>query len=271
MTLSILVNGVAPGDLTHAIAAGDRGFHYGDGVFETALLKNGQIRFVEAHLQRLFGGCERLGIHAPDRGVLLSEIRQVTGSSRSGVLKIIVSRGDGTRGYRPAPDLQTTRLVALYALPEVPEKSGIALRWCTTRLGRNARLAGIKHLNRLEQVLAQAEWQDSRIDEGLMLDTEGELVGATAGNIFVMREGVLVTPDLRFCGVRGVMRGQVLAAAARLGIATSEEPLWPHDVEVASEVFVTNVVRGIRPVASLDSLRWQSTPTAVRLEQAVEH
>lgn len=270
MTSSILINGIRPGDLSHAIAAGDRGFHYGDGLFETALLKDGRVRFIDAHLQRLFDGCARLGIPAPDRDTLLSEIGQVVGTSLSGVLKIIVSRGDGTRGYRPSRDTQPTRLVALYALPAATEKASIALRWCTTRLGRNARLAGIKHLNRLEQVLAQAEWQDAQIDEGLMLDTEGELVCATAGNIFIVRDGALVTPDLRFCGVRGVMRAQVLAAAAKLGIVTCEEPLWPHDLEAASEVFVTNAVRGIRPVSSLDSLQWQNALVAPRLKQAIE-
>jgi 4-amino-4-deoxychorismate lyase len=270
MTLAILVNGHAPADLGHAIAANDRGLHYGDGVFETALLIDGQVRFLDDHLKRLRESCERLSIRPPDPATLAAEITRVTGALHSGVLKIIITRGAGTRGYRPAHDVEATRIVALYAAPESPSSSGITLRWCDTRLGRNARLAGVKHLNRLEQVLAQAEWQDASIDDGLMLDTEGELVCATAGNVFIVREGALATPDLRFCGVRGIMRTRVLRAAAQLRIPASEEPLWPHDVEIADEVFLTNAIRGIRQVVALGSLQWSHGPVVERLKAAME-
>jgi 4-amino-4-deoxychorismate lyase len=139
------------------------------------------------------------------------------------------------------------------------------LRWCDTRLARQPLLAGIKHLNRLEQVLAQSEWSDERVQEGLMVDTEGELIGGTASNVFVVRDGTLLTPDLRFCGVRGVMRGQVIACARRLGLPVSEEPLWPEDLQSAKEVFVTNAVRGIRPAATLGDLAWSDHAVARRL------
>lgn len=268
MTLAVLINGVAPQNLTHAIALNDRGFQYGDGLFETALLTNGRVRFLDAHLQRLMSGCERLGIPEPKRETLLDEIERVTKSLRSAVLKIIVTRGVGGRGYRPGPDLQPTRVVAAYAAPE-EASTRVSLRWCETRLGRNARLSGIKHLNRLEQVLAQAEQHDSGIEEGLMLDTEGELVCGTACNVFLARDGALSTPDLRFCGVRGVMRAQVLGAAAQIGVAAIEEPLWPHDLKSASEVFVTNAVRGVRSVVSLGETRWDGGPIAHRLRAAL--
>lgn len=269
MTLAILVNGVAPKNLTHALAANDRGFHYGDGLFETALLNQGVVRYLDAHLDRLQGGCERLGIAPPDRGQLRSEIGSITAKLRSGVLKIIVSRGVAqTRGYRPSQST-ATRVVALYAAPDLPSEDAIEVRWCETRLGRNARLAGIKHLNRLEQVLAQAEWDDAGIGEGLMLDTEGELVCATASNVFILRSGTLLTPDLRFCGVRGVMRAQVLRAASESGIPVSEEPLWPSDVQSADEVFVTNAVRGIRSVRALGSQRWARFDCARTLQAAL--
>jgi 4-amino-4-deoxychorismate lyase len=269
MTLAVLVNGVVPADPAHAVAVDDRGFQYGDGVFETALLVNGKVRFLEDHLQRLATGCERLGIRAPDRQLLLTEIASVTAGAGQGVLKIIVSRGAGGRGYRAAAAMTATRVVALHPAPQATSNA-LRLRWCETRLGRNTRLAGIKHLNRLEQVLAQNEWSDGEADEGLMMDTEGELVCATAGNVFAVREGVLVTPDLRFCGVRGIMRGRVLRAATQAGIAASEEPLWPHDVEAATEVFLTNAVRGIRPVAALDDLRWNESPVAARLSAVLK-
>jgi 4-amino-4-deoxychorismate lyase len=269
MGAKLLINGVAPGDSSQALAVNDRGLSYGDGLFETAFVKDGEVRFLDAHLARLFADCARLGIAPPDRQRLLDEIRAVTASESRAVLKIVITRGVGGRGYRPGIQAQSTRIVALHpALAQDAET--IIVRWCTTRLGRNARLAGIKHLNRLEQVLARMEWNDTSIGEGLMLDTEGELVCATSANLFIVREGVLTTPDLRFCGVAGVMRNKVLEAAAVLGIASSQEPLWPHDLDLASEVFLTNALRGIRSVQALESLRWDDDSVARRLRAALQ-
>lgn len=269
MTAKLLINGTVSGDSSQALAVNDRGLCYGDGLFETALLKDGKVRFVEAHLNRLRSGCDRLGIEAPDPRTLMEEIRTVTGAERRGVLKIIVTRGSGGRGYRPDAGMRSTRIVALHPYVDAGAES-ITARWCETRLGRNARLAGVKHLNRLEQVLAQLEWNDPAIAEGLMLDTEGELVCGTASNVFVVRAGVLTTPDLRFCGVAGVMRAKVLEAANRLGIPTSEEPLWPDDLQTATEVFVTNAVRGLRPIVALESMRWDRGPVVHNVSAALQ-
>lgn len=264
MTPAMLVNGQP----SQQIPADDRGFQYGDGLFETAMVVNGRVRFLDDHCQRLLAGCARLGIAPPDQETLLREIAQVVAGADRGVLKIIVTRGAGGRGYRPAVGMSSNRVVALHPFNPVPHRA-LRLRWCDIRLGRNARLAGIKHLNRLEQVLAQSEWREGEADEGLMLDTEGEVICATAANVFVVRDGTLSTPDLRFCGVQGVMRAQVIKAAAKLQLAVSEEPLWPRDLEMASEVFITNAVRGIRSVASLDSLQWSATGVATRLANAL--
>jgi len=264
MTPAILINGHP----SQQIPADDRGFQYGDGLFETALLVNGRVRFLDDHCQRLFTGCARLGIRPPDQETLRREIAQVSAEADRGVLKIIVTRGAGGRGYRPTAGMASNRVVALHPFNPVPQ-AALRLRWCDIRLGRNARLAGIKHLNRLEQVLAQSEWPEGEADEGLMLDTEGEVVCATSANVFVVRDSTLLTPDLRFCGVQGVMRAQVIKAAAKLKLAVGEEPLWPHDLETASEVFITNAVRGIRSVASLDSLQWSETGVATRLANAL--
>ena len=264
--MTLLINGLTPADPSRAIAADDRGLHYGDGLFETMRVLGGEVRFLDDHLQRLFSSCERLGIGAPDKQTLLAEITQLARGSSNGVLKIIVTRGASGRGYRPARSAASNRLISLHSVSEVSQ-SPLRLRWCETRLGRNASLAGMKHLNRLEQVLAQREWDEGEFDEGLMMDTEGEVVCATAGNLFAVRDGSLITPDLRFCGVRGVMRTQVLKAAAQLQLGVSEEPLWPHDLESASEVFITNAVRGIRSAGSLDSLQWSEPSIARRLAQ----
>jgi 4-amino-4-deoxychorismate lyase len=270
VTAAVLVNGITPADPLHALAIEDRGFQYGDGVFESSLLARGRVRFLDQHLRRLALGCERLGITPPEERMLRSDVQRLSGSAERAVLKIVVTRGIGPRSYRPSARSQTSRVVALYPAPPQPATTGLTLRWCETRLGRNARLAGIKHLNRLEQVLAQAEWSEDAIVDGLMLDTEGELVSGTASNVFLVREGALVTPDLRFCGVLGIMRGEVLRAAREQGIAVSEEPLWPHDVAAATEVFITNSIRGIRSITQIGPQRFGSSPVADQLRRALE-
>jgi 4-amino-4-deoxychorismate lyase len=268
MTLGGLHNGVVIEDPAHAVPVDDRGLNYGDGLFETALLRNGEVRFLDAHLQRLRDGCDRLRIDFPSG--LAADIATLSGAHRDGVLKIVVTRGAGGRGYRPQPNAQAHRILTVHPVPAPLRSAGLNLRWCDTHLSRNVTLAGMKHLNRLEQVLAQNEWHDPAVDEGLVCDTEGELVSATASNLFIVRNGVLTTPDLRFCGVRGVMRGQVLRAAAELGMSCSEEPLWPHDLNAAAEVFLTNAVRGIRSVVALGERRWESVAVASQLSRGLK-
>jgi 4-amino-4-deoxychorismate lyase len=264
----MLVNGVECNDHAHAIAANDRGLNYGDGLFETVLMKNGTACLIDAHLERLKHGCERLGIQFPGNESLLADLSRFD-SMPDGVMKIIVTRGAGGRGYRPLRDAAPTRVVSWHEMP-LAGATEIRARWCAMRLARNPLLAGIKHLNRLEQVLAQREWDDPQIHEGFMLDSEGELICGTTTNIFVVRSGTLVTSDLRYSGVRGVMRGAVMQKASRLGVPVSEEPLWPHDLETATEVFVTNAVRGVRAVVELDTLSWSRGPITRSLSRALE-
>lgn len=271
MNASVLIDGRRAPDVARALQAGERGFHYGDGLFETVLIRDARARFLDDHLSRLARGCQSLGIQAPSHALLQGDIERLAAGCAAGVLKIIITRGAGTRGYRPpSPAGEPTRFVALYPAPSFASSAPIRLRWSATRLGRNARLAGIKHLNRLEQVLAQSEWHDASIEEGLMLDTEGELVSGTASNVFLVRDEVLLTPDLRFCGVQGVMRTQVIRAALGLGLTVSEQPLWPCDLEAASEVFVTNAVRGIRPACQLENLHWADSSIAGKLKEVLE-
>ena len=267
--LGALLNGRAVVDVQHALSVEERGFAYGHGLFETMTVREGRVRFVDDHFARLSDGCARLGIPMPSRQDLLADFSQLIEKSKDGVLKLIVSRGAGGRGYRPDVSLSVTRLALLYSKAQA-ESSAISVRWCNTRLSRNSQLAGIKHLNRLEQVLAQSEWSGTAIGEGLMLDTEGEVVCGTASNLFIVTGDILSTPDLRFSGVRGVMRLHVLKAARRLGIEVVERSLWPRDVESADEIFVTNAVRGIRTVASLESRQWPKSPMATRLSQTLE-
>lgn len=246
-----LVNGVE----TENLSVADRGLQYGDGLFETIAVRNGQPRLWARHMQRLQHGCERLAISMPDAGLLADESQRALQHAQSAVIKIMLTRGSGTRGYRPDPAQEPTRIVRALPSPQHPETNrtqGIAVRWCQTRLGRQPLLAGLKHLNRLEQVLARAEWQQE-FAEGLMCDSDGRVIEGTMSNLFIVRDGVLVTPDLSQCGVAGVMRAEVLDQAARLGIVTRIEPLTAEAVTVADEIFVTNAVIGLWPVSLLET------------------
>jgi 4-amino-4-deoxychorismate lyase len=267
--LAALLNGTPISKPQSALSIEERGLSYGDGVFETMLLHGGAVRLIEDHLNRLRTGCERLRIATPSDQSIRNDIQKLSQNSRDGIVKLIVTRGPGGRRYRASTDLKISRIAMLYPKLE-PASREIAVRWCDTRLARNPQLAGIKHLNRLEQVLAQNEWNNPSIAEGLMLDTEGEVVSATASNVFIVSDGVLSTPDLRFCGVRGVMRQFILRLAKNLGIETNECSLRPEDILSASEVFVTNAVRGIRSVTALGEQRWAVGSMTRRLLDAIE-
>lgn len=264
----VLVNGVECENPSLAIAVDDRGLNYGDGLFETMLLRRGRVRFLDAHLARLAQDCERLGIDVPSDECVRLEIERACASAEEGVVKYVVTRGVGGRGYRMTSTQSPTRIASLHAA--VPTSTAIRVRWCDMRLSRNAQLAGIKHLNRIEQVLAQNEWSDPDVEEGLMLDSEGELVCATAANVFIVRGNEIVTSDLRYCGIRGILRGAIFKFASDLGIAIHEEPLWPEDLESASEVFVTNAVRGIRAVVRLDHHEWAHGHVTRSLQEALD-
>lgn len=244
----------------------NRGLHYGDGVFETMLLENGAIRRLEAHLERARLGCERLRIQPPAQDTLIGDVKCFADVAGRAIVKLLLVRSGMSRGYRPAPASVASRLWLLYPWSDAPRT--LRLQWCTTRWSRNPLLAGLKHLNRLEQVLAQAELA-ADVDEGIMLDTAGELVSVTSGNLFVVRSGTLRTPALQQCGVRGVFRTQVIAVARAMGIPVEEGVLWPADLEAADEAFVTNAVRGIRPIVQLGERNFPIGAMTQRLQRAL--
>jgi len=215
----------------------------------------GQPRFLAYHLERLFAGCRRLEITGPSRQQLHRELTRIAAQRREGILKLIVTRGPGTRGYRPTGRERCTRIVTLHALPRVVRTAAampVRVRLCATRLGVNPRLAGLKTLNRLESVLARAEWQDARIWEGLMRDDEENIVCGTMSNLFVRRGSTLVTPLLDRCGVAGVMRRWILESAADLRLKVAERRLRWQDLSAAEEVFMSNAVVGVRSVGVIE-------------------
>jgi len=230
----------------------DRGLAYGDGVFETMLVHRGEPVWWHEHWQRLLRGAARLGLPMPDENEVRHECTAMLAEGdKRAVLKIVLTRGSSGRGY--APPLDATPTVVLSTHPAPPRiTQGLHLRWAKTTLAVQPALAGIKHLNRLEQVLARAEWTDFNSDEALMCDGEDRVVSAIAGNLFVLLGGRWLTPSVERCGVAGIARGWLLANVP--GAAVAE--LNQAEVTRADALFLCNSVRGILPVRRLGMREW---------------
>lgn len=249
--MSMLING----QLSNSVEADDRGLAYGDGLFETIEICQGRFVFWQHHIKRLVGGCRRLSIPEPDPIQLHDEASQLLEPKSDGVLKIIISRGSGGRGYRIPDRPCPTRVISLHPKPDYPaehQNRGVSLGVCAARLAINPQLAGLKHLNRLEQVLARTELNESKHHEGLMLDYEGHPVEGIMSNLFWVSKGELFTPDLSFCGIAGVIRSIIINLAQKNGIPCNVGRFTMEQLLLADEIFMTNSLIGIWPVRRLN-------------------
>ncbi|MFL1526308.1 aminodeoxychorismate lyase [Pseudomonas sp. O230] len=256
------------GQPADALSLKDRGLAYGDGLFETIAVRGGQPLLLDRHLARLALGCSRLAITA-DHVLIRSELLAYAAALGEGVLKLILTRGDSLRGYAPDPAAQARRILQgnpPAAYPAVHAEQGVRLFPCITRLSRQPLLAGLKHLNRLEQVIARSEWQDTEHAEGLMLDQAGRVIEGVFSNLFLVRDGVLIGADLKRCGVAGVMRAELLFQAESLGISTQITDITLEQLQWADEVFVCNSVYGVWPVRAYAALSWPVGPLTRKLQ-----
>ncbi|MDV3256132.1 MAG: aminodeoxychorismate lyase [Lysobacter sp.] len=242
-----------------SVPPGDRGLAYGDSLFETMRAHRGEVPWWDAHWARLRHGSGRLGIALPPESEVHGQARALLDGADA-VLRLQLTRGSGGRGYAPVAGMEPTWILSRHPLPRPHVPAGVSLRWCDTRLAVQPALAGLKHGNRLEQVLARAEWDrpdasDADADEGLMCSTAGDVVCATAANLFVLRDGHWSTPPVERCGVAGVTRQWLLDH-----YPIEQRELAPAEVETADAVVLTNAVRGILPVARLGARRWPLHP-----------
>jgi 4-amino-4-deoxychorismate lyase len=274
VTVSVLINGDAAGGLSPF----DRGLHFGDGVFETIACLHGRPRFFSLHLERLARGCRTLGFSPPAAQSLREEIERLAGAADRAIVKLIVTRGPATvRGYAVSGREQATRVAIGYPWPvedPVSQQSGVSVRMAAMRRGENPALAGLKHCNRLEEILARSEPGAAAAGESLMLSRSGRLVSGTMTNVFLV-DGPpgsprLRTPTIDLCGVAGVMRRVVLREATRAGIAATECALWPADLAGATEVFLTNARVGIWPVGRLEDRTLTPGPVTRRLQSLLQ-
>lgn len=246
-------------DRLDAVSIANRGLNYGDGVFETMRVHRGGLLLWPQHLARLREGAWRLGITMPDVDFIEARIADMASGADAGVLKLLVTRGEGGRGYAPPVDAMPTWILSLLPLPTM--QAALRVHPCETRLATQPALAGIKHCNRLEQVLGRAEAVRAGCDEGLMRDMAGNPVSATSANLLVLHDGRWCTPPVEACGVAGVLRGWLLAQ----GLA-EVAALTLDDLADADAVALCNSVRGILPVRALGAREWSPHPATEELQ-----
>jgi len=233
----------------------DRGLSYGDGLFETLAVRDRQPCQWSRHWNRLTLGCRRIGLPLPSEATVASEVAQVLQGVDGGVLKLLVTRGDGGRGYAPPTEVQCRRILLLYPAPDYPTEwssRGVDVRFCRTPATHNRVLAGLKHLNRLDSVLARAEWSDPGTAEGLITGPDAEVIGGTMTNLFIWDGAGLRTPRVDRCGIAGTVRALAIELAVGLGVSCTEARLSRADVLKARGLFLTNSVVGVWPVRRLD-------------------
>ncbi len=256
-----------------AVDPSDRGLAYGDGLFETMAAADGRLRWLDYHLERLAAGCHRLALGPLDHAEIRAEIATHCPRAGRAVVKLIVTRGPSARGYSLPERSQPTRILGISSWQGCPRShytDGIRVRVCELRLGESPALAGLKHLCRLEQVLAQIELRGHDVEQGLLLDTSGYVVGGTSSNVFAVRGTDLLTPSLTRSGIAGVMRRVVLETAADAGLTAFESNLTLRELQHADELFMTNALFGIWPVRKLDQQSFSPGAATRRLMQRLE-
>lgn len=266
--MSALFNGAVVEDL-----ALSRGLHYGDGVFRTVLIWDSQLMDWQQQLEKLSADCAALYLDMPDMSLLNAEAEKLAEKQASAVLKIIVMRQPGGRGYQ-SESQRSDRLLIRYPAPRYPERcwaSGVETFYSDFRLGSQPALAGVKHLNRLEQVLASRNWPKAA-DEAILADQAGQLISGTRSNLFWIRAGVLCTPSLGESGVSGMMRNKILALAESMRLPTSIVKASRAELESADEAFLSNSLIGIWPMRRFEQREWMTPGTITqKLSIALQH
>jgi 4-amino-4-deoxychorismate lyase len=246
----------------------DRGLSYGDGVFRTMKVRDCIPDDWPLHYQKLVADCSALGIVCPSPEVILADVHKLFQLDEIAVAKIIITRGIGARGYAPPAITTPTRLLIKSEFPIYPNAcfdEGVALYVCKTQLSQQPLLAGVKHLNRLENVLARAEWSDPKYWDGLMLDQDGHVIECTSANIFVRFGDTLYTPSLTKCGVAGVMRQKIMGLAHTLSLQVQTVELdWSQFMQ-AEEVLISNSLYGVLQVREIEGRLWTKSNLAHHL------
>jgi len=250
----------------------DRGFAYGDGVFRTFKVAAGTPVNWLMQYTKLLEDCNVLGIVCPSAEVLLNDITQLFSPEHNAIAKIIITRGEGARGYAVPALAQPTRVVIKAPLPHYPSSNaedGVSLHLCELRLSSQPKYAGIKHLNRLENVMARMEWSDASIADGLLLDARGNAIECTMSNLFARFGSSLCTPDLSLCGVAGITRQRILDTAPDFGLRPEVCEISLTKLMQADELLICNSLYGVWQVRTFNNRKWPKLDLADNLRKAL--
>lgn len=253
------------GSFEHTISPLDRGFAYGDGVFRTLVMRNGMPECWPQHYQKLVGDCAAINIVCPSADLLMSDLQQLFLATETNIAKIIITRGEGERGYAPPAVTTPMRVIlktALRIYPATNFTDGVNLYVCKTQLAAQPLLAGIKHLNRLENVLARMEWTDTNISDGLMLDMQNNVIECTAANIFARFGDTLITPNLNQCGIAGITRQRIIDSAHLFSLKIKIETFNLEKLLLADEVIISSSLYGAWQVKSIGHKTWPANNLA---------
>jgi len=263
------INGIEQTD----IAARDRAVQFGDGCFTTAAIQDGKIQLLAAHLQRLQESCERLFMPLPNLPQLATEMQQIAAEQTQAVLKVILTPGAGGRGYSRKGCTAPTRILSLSPWPQhyaTLQQQGATLVTSPIMLARNPLLAGLKHLNRLEQVLIRHHLDKTKADEALVLDTAGTVVECCAANLFWRKGNNIFTPRLEQAGVNGIMRRYLMAQMARSGQSCQLIDGSRDDVLNADEVVICNALMPVLPVRKIDDVSFTARTLYQQLQASCQ-
>ncbi|MDC9614179.1 aminodeoxychorismate lyase [Xenorhabdus khoisanae] len=248
------------GNQCDQLPVNDRAVQFGDGCFTTIRVEQEQPALLPLHIKRLQKGVEKLFMPALDWTQLENHIKQVVQGCESGVLKVILSRGAGGRGYGIDHEIEPTKILSLNPYPAqyiTLRQNGAELALSPISMGINPYLAGIKHLNRLEQVLIKRFIEQSKVDEALVLDSDGLLVECCTANIFWRKGKNVYTPDLSQCGVEGIMRQKIIELLADSDYSLSFVMRYPEALAHADEVIICNSLMPVVPVNQIQAHKYQ--------------
>lgn len=253
-------NGIA----ANKVSIDDRAFQYGDGLFETIAIRDGQPRLWDYHVDRLERGCERLRLVMPDSRVLRdwldTTVQQGNENTAHCTAKLILSCGVSQRGYSRMTPTDVVTFIGVFGAKTIAPthyRDGVETLVCNTRLALFSVTAGCKTLNRLEQVLARSEFVSTAAFEGLTLDADDRLICGTMSNVFIVANNSVITPSLQRCGVEGVMRRHVIDVLSRNGIEVEVRDISDTELKSCDEVFLTNSQFGVLPVRRCGEKTWR--------------
>ena len=257
------------GKIHDSLSVFNRNMQYGDGLFETCTARDNKILHWKEHFSRLNLGCRKLKIKNIEESIWIKDIKKALSltSQKNCVIKLILSRGNSLRGYSYPDDILPVRVVIISELKKVKEKKSFSLDYAESGYHSNPILAGIKHCNRIEQILARSTLKR---DEAVMLDENQNIISVTQGNIYFIFGKRLVTPKLDRCGVIGSRRSLILDLAESLEMIVEQTNISKNEIKKADEVFISNSIIGIQSVSSIEDCQFPKSSITEQINKAFE-